>query len=237
MRTAAPRPPCWCRCSATRSDPGLVFTERRDDLRRHAGEISFPGGRRDIPARSCSTTALREAEEEIGLAPAERRGASARCRRSATFVTGYKVHPFVGLIGDGPRASSRTRPRSRRVLALPARRARGGFADAPPGPPRRPDPHPHLRGRGAPDLGRDRADPRRAAGAPPDCDAPATLLDVLLDRDVDQVAPLGPRAVVVLDVVLAEQLVEHEPGVRRALADPAVGDHRLAVLDHALASV
>src|SRR4051812_16411585 len=53
----------------------------------------------------------------------------------------------------------------------------------------------------------------------------------LLNRHVDEVAPLGPRAVVVLDVGLAEQLVEHEPGVRRALADPAVGDDRLAVGD------
>src|SRR3954470_20087514 len=65
----------------------------------------------------------------------------------------------------------------------------------------------------------------------------ARALDVLLDRHVDQVAPLGPRAVVVLDVVLAEQLVEHEPGVRRALADAAVGDDRVAVGDHALAGV
>ena len=60
---------------------------------------------------------------------------------------------------------------------------------------------------------------------------------VLLDRHVDQVAPLGPRAVVVLDVVLAEQLVQHEPGVRRALADPAVGDDRVVAVDHALAGV
>ena len=51
-------------------------------------------------------------------------------------------------------------------------------------------------------------------------------VDVLLDGDGDHVAPLGPRAVVVLDVVVAEQLVQHEPGVRRALADPAVGDDR-----------
>src|SRR5260370_20587015 len=35
---------------------------------------------------------------------------------------------------------------------------------------------------------------------------------------------LGPRAVVVLDVGQAEQFVQHEPGVRRPLADPAVGD-------------
>ena len=57
-----------------------------------------------------------------------------------------------------------------------------------------------------------------------------------LDRDVDEVAPLRPRAVVVLDVVLAEQLVQDEPRVRRALADPAVGDDRVAV-EHAPARV
>ena len=52
-------------------DGGLhaVFTRRRDDLRRHAGEISFPGGRQDDPAEDLRFTALREAEEEIGLAP------------------------------------------------------------------------------------------------------------------------------------------------------------------------
>src|SRR6478609_477624 len=45
-----------------------------------------------------------------------------------------------------------------------------------------------------------------------------------LDRHADQAAVLGPRTVVVLDVLLAEQLVQHEPGERGALADPAVRD-------------
>src|SRR5438445_12766876 len=45
----------------------LVFTKRGDDLRRHAGEISFPGGRREHGEDDLRTTALREAEEEIGL--------------------------------------------------------------------------------------------------------------------------------------------------------------------------
>jgi 8-oxo-dGTP pyrophosphatase MutT (NUDIX family) len=79
--------------------PGLVFTERRADLRRHAGEISFPGGRRDHPDEFLLTTALREAEEEIGLSPAEVEVVGA-LPPIGTFVTSYKVHPFVGLIGD-----------------------------------------------------------------------------------------------------------------------------------------
>jgi 8-oxo-dGTP pyrophosphatase MutT (NUDIX family) len=52
-------------------DPGLVFTKRRDDLRRHPGEISFPGGRRDPGDADFVATALREAEEEVGLSPEE----------------------------------------------------------------------------------------------------------------------------------------------------------------------
>ena len=79
-------------------DPGLVFTERRADLRRHAGEISFPGGRRDAD-ESLMQTALREAEEEIGLDRTEVEVIGA-LPPIGTFVTSYKVHPFVGLVGD-----------------------------------------------------------------------------------------------------------------------------------------
>jgi 8-oxo-dGTP pyrophosphatase MutT (NUDIX family) len=79
--------------------PGLVFTERRSDLRRHAGEISFPGGRRE-DEESLLDTALREAEEEIGLTRENVEVAGA-LPPIGTFVTNYKVHPFVGLIAKG----------------------------------------------------------------------------------------------------------------------------------------
>jgi 8-oxo-dGTP pyrophosphatase MutT (NUDIX family) len=78
-------------------EPGLVFTERRADLRRHAGEISFPGGRRDADDADLRATALREAQEEIGLDPAAvELGESLPTTR--TFVTEYLIHPFVGRI-------------------------------------------------------------------------------------------------------------------------------------------
>ncbi len=81
-------------------EPHAVLTRRRPDLRRHAGEISFPGGRRDPEDSDLRETALREAEEEIGLARAE---VSVRGELPpvSTFVTGYLIHPFVGLIPAG----------------------------------------------------------------------------------------------------------------------------------------
>ncbi|MBA3864817.1 MAG: CoA pyrophosphatase [Solirubrobacterales bacterium] len=80
-------------------EPGLIFTERRADLRSHAGEISFPGGRHDEADADLVATALREAEEEIALAPAAVELAGALPPVS-TFVTGYRVHPFVGLVPE-----------------------------------------------------------------------------------------------------------------------------------------
>src|SRR5947209_2393926 len=53
----------------------------------------------------------------------------------------------------------------------------------------------------------------------------------LLDRRADQVAPLGPRAVVVLHVAEPEEILQHEPRVARALADAAIRDHRLVGRD------
>ncbi len=82
-------------------NPGLVFTERRSDLNRHAGEISFPGGRRDGD-EALIDTALREAEEEIGLSRDHVEVVGA-LPPIGTFVTNYKVHPFVGLIDQGLR--------------------------------------------------------------------------------------------------------------------------------------
>ena len=77
-----------------------MFTKRRDDLKRHAGEISFPGGRRDPGDADLAGTALREAHEEIGLPPdaVEIVGA---LPPTPTFVTNYAVYPFVGLIEPG----------------------------------------------------------------------------------------------------------------------------------------
>jgi 8-oxo-dGTP pyrophosphatase MutT (NUDIX family) len=77
-----------------------VFTKRRDDLRRHPGEISFPGGRYDEGERDLLATALREAEEEIGL-PADAVEVLGGLQPTPTIATGYAVYPFVGMIEPG----------------------------------------------------------------------------------------------------------------------------------------
>ncbi len=77
-----------------------VFTKRREDLRRHPGEISFPGGRYDEGEANLTATALREADEEIGL-PAEAVEILGALQPTPTIATGYAVYPFVGMIEPG----------------------------------------------------------------------------------------------------------------------------------------
>ncbi len=84
------------------ADGGLhaVFTRRGDDMRRHPGEISFPGGRRDEGEDDLRVTALREAEEEIGL-PREAVQLLGALAPTPTVATNYAVYPYVGLIEPG----------------------------------------------------------------------------------------------------------------------------------------
>jgi 8-oxo-dGTP pyrophosphatase MutT (NUDIX family) len=77
-----------------------VFTKRREDLRRHPGEISFPGGGYEDTDANLLETALREAEEEIGL-PADEVQVLGALQPTPTIATGYAVYPFVGVIAPG----------------------------------------------------------------------------------------------------------------------------------------
>jgi 8-oxo-dGTP pyrophosphatase MutT (NUDIX family) len=74
-----------------------VFTKRRADLRLHAGQISFPGGRREPGDADLVQTALREAHEEIGLDPAAVTLLGA-LSPIPTVVTDIAIYPIVGLI-------------------------------------------------------------------------------------------------------------------------------------------
>ncbi|CFQ94588.1 MULTISPECIES: CoA pyrophosphatase [Yersinia] len=81
-----------------RPEPTLLLTRRSNHLRKHAGQVAFPGGKADPDDHSLIATALREAEEEVAI-PA-----------SAVHVlgqlapldssSGYQVTPIVGLVPD-----------------------------------------------------------------------------------------------------------------------------------------
>jgi 8-oxo-dGTP pyrophosphatase MutT (NUDIX family) len=75
----------------------LLFTERSAALRAHAGQISFPGGKVDPGDAGVRETALREANEEVGLDPSHAQiiGELDDC---PTFVTGYVISPVVAII-------------------------------------------------------------------------------------------------------------------------------------------
>lgn len=76
--------------------PSVLLTQRNPDLKDHPGQISFPGGRVEQQDTSPAATALREAEEEIGLDPA--------CVEVVGYlpvyrtVTGFRVTPVVAIV-------------------------------------------------------------------------------------------------------------------------------------------
>src|SRR5271169_3937283 len=83
----------------------------------------------------------------------------------------------------------------------------------------------------------ERTGPDLATGTHPD-KLPALVRgdgDFLLDRGADQIAPLGPGTVVILHVAEAQQIFQHEPGVRAAFADAAVSDHFFRAVNSLLA--
>ncbi len=81
------------------STPGVLLTKRTAHLNKHAGQVSFPGGRIDPEDASPEHAALREAEEEVGLG----RHHVELLGRLGDYVTGtgYRVIPVLGLLPDG----------------------------------------------------------------------------------------------------------------------------------------
>ena len=74
----------------------ILFTRRSDQVEHHKGQISFPGGRQDEEDVDLLATALREAEEEMGICPKDVRILGEL--DDICTVTDFCVAPFVGLI-------------------------------------------------------------------------------------------------------------------------------------------
>lgn len=74
----------------------VLFTQRTAHLKAHSGQVSFPGGRAEPDDRSPEDTALRESQEEVGIA----RGRVEVLARLPEYFTrtGFRVTPVVGLI-------------------------------------------------------------------------------------------------------------------------------------------
>lgn len=79
-----------------RPQPAVLLTQRTAHLTKHAGQISFPGGRSEPTDPGPVDTALREAQEEVGLAP--ERVQVLGTLPTYTTGTGFVVTPVVGLI-------------------------------------------------------------------------------------------------------------------------------------------
>lgn len=79
-----------------RPHPGVILTQRPDYLRSHPGQVAFPGGKIDPGDANAIAAALREADEELGLAPRHVRVIG----QADTYYSGsgFKISPVLGVI-------------------------------------------------------------------------------------------------------------------------------------------
>jgi len=79
-------------------NPEVILTRRAQHLKSHPGQVAFPGGKRDKDDPNLYATALREAEEEIGLNPTQVEPLGQLS--DVISLHGVKVTPYVALVPD-----------------------------------------------------------------------------------------------------------------------------------------
>jgi 8-oxo-dGTP pyrophosphatase MutT (NUDIX family) len=94
-----PRPAAVLIPLVTRPELTMLFTQRATQLRNHAGQVSFPGGRIEATDGSAAAAALREAREEIGLD--ERFVSVIGYLPDHVVVTGFRITPVVAFVQPG----------------------------------------------------------------------------------------------------------------------------------------
>jgi len=98
----------------------LVLTRRREDLPSHAGQISFPGGRRE-QSETLVETALRETCEEVGICP-EKLTVLGRLTPLYIYPSDYEVHPYVAWYVNGERPTFSPSPDEvAQIIEVPVR--------------------------------------------------------------------------------------------------------------------
>lgn len=97
-------------------EPSLLFTRRSSQLPHHRGQVAFPGGLRETEDRGPFDTALREAEEEVGVDPASVRFLTSL--QPTETLREFRIHPFVSHL---PRAlyEVRSHEEVERIFTVP----------------------------------------------------------------------------------------------------------------------
>ncbi|RUO60581.1 CoA pyrophosphatase [Pseudidiomarina insulisalsae] len=108
LRPAAVLIPLWER----EGELQLILTQRSVNLRHHAGQISFPGGRQELNDADLYATALREAHEEIGLDPGDVELVGAL--EDYPVISNFLIRPYVAFV----RPSAPLRPDPREVSEI-----------------------------------------------------------------------------------------------------------------------